>query len=147
MRHQIVSHEEWTKARREQWDNGRCTEMIASAPNLINSDAALFQGRPNASADGLLSLAAAPTFAIMALLTGIHGGGTPDMLCSAAGNGLPLSGMSLMYLLMSAFHLGPWLKLISRRRSGAYPSEVCAPMREDRSQRPFSTMYGKILRR
>lgn len=111
MRHQIVSHEEWIKARREQWDNGRCA---AGAPNLIDSDAAPLRERPNASADGLLSLAAAPTFAIMALLTGIHGGGMPDMLCSAAGNGLPLSGMSLMYLLMSAFHLGPWLKLISR---------------------------------
>jgi hypothetical protein len=62
-----------------------------------------------------LRLAAAPTFAIMALLTGIHGDGMPDVLCSAAGNGLPLSGMLLMYLLMTAFHLGPWLKLISPR--------------------------------
>jgi hypothetical protein len=31
MRQHIVSHEEWIKARREQWDNGRCAEMIASA--------------------------------------------------------------------------------------------------------------------
>ena len=31
-----------------------------------------------------LCLAAAPTFAIMALLTGVLGGGPPDMLCSAA---------------------------------------------------------------
>ena len=115
MRHQIVSHEEWIKPRREQWDNGRYAEMIASAPKVIDSDAAPLRERPNASADGLLSLAAAPTFAIMALLTGINGGGMPDVLCSAAGNGLPLSGMFLMYLLMSAFHLGPWLKLISRR--------------------------------
>jgi hypothetical protein len=30
-----------------------------------------------------LCLAAAPTFAIMALLTSIFGGGPPDMLCSA----------------------------------------------------------------
>ncbi len=115
MRHQIVSHEEWIKTRREQWDNGRCAEMIAGAPYVIDSDAAPLRERPNASADDLLSLAAAPTFAIMALLTGIHGDGMPDMLCSAAGSGLPLSGMFLMYLLMSAFHLGPWLKLISRR--------------------------------
>jgi hypothetical protein len=147
MRHQIVSHEEWTKARREQWDNGRCTEMIAGARNLIDSDAAPLRERPSASADGLLSLAAAPTFAIMALLTGIHGGSTPDMLCSAAGNGLPLSGMSLMYLLMSAFHLGPWLKLISRRRSGAYRSSRMGAQTSDGSQRRFSTMCGKILRR
>jgi hypothetical protein len=72
------------------------------------------------SADGLLntaarglSLAAAPTFAVMALLTGIAGGGMPDILCSAAQGASPLSGMTLMYLLMSAFHLAPWLKLVS----------------------------------
>jgi hypothetical protein len=61
-----------------------------------------------------LYLAAAPTFAIMALLTGIFGGGSPDALCSGAS---PLSGMLPMYLLMSAFHLAPWLKLISSRSS------------------------------
>jgi hypothetical protein len=31
-----------------------------------------------------LCLAAAPTFAVMALLTAVPGGGPPDMLCSAA---------------------------------------------------------------
>jgi hypothetical protein len=62
--------------------------------------------------------AAAPTFAIMALLTGVFGGGQPDLLCSAAQDASPLSGMVPMYLLMSAFHLAPWLKLISSRRSG-----------------------------
>ena len=67
----------------------------------------------------LLCLAAAPTFAIMALLTGVFGGGSPDMLCSAAQAASPLSGMVPMYLLMSAFHSAPWLKLISARRSGA----------------------------
>jgi hypothetical protein len=66
-----------------------------------------------------LCLAAAPTFAIMALLTGVLGGGPPDMLCSAAQDASPLSGMVPMYLLMSAFHLAPWLKLVSSRRSGA----------------------------
>jgi hypothetical protein len=60
-----------------------------------------------------LSLAAAPTFAVMALLTGVFGGGMPDILCSAAQGASPLSGMALMYLLMSAFHLAPWLKLVS----------------------------------
>jgi hypothetical protein len=76
------------------------------------------------SADALgaadwLCLAAAPTFAVMALLTGVLGGGSPDMLCAAAPGASPLSGMVLMYLLMSAFHLAPWLRLISSRRSGA----------------------------
>jgi len=66
-----------------------------------------------------LYLAAAPTFAIMALLTGVLGGGPPDMLCSAAHDASPLSGMVPMYVLMSAFHCAPWLKLISSARSGA----------------------------
>ena len=60
-----------------------------------------------------LYLAAAPTFAIMALLTAVLGGGSP--LCSIA-SASPLTGMVPMYLLMSAFHLPPWLKLISGRR-------------------------------
>jgi hypothetical protein len=67
-----------------------------------------------------LHLAAAPTFAVMALLTCVLGGGPADALCSIAGAS-PLSGMVLMYLLMSAFHLAPWLKLMARRRSGAPP--------------------------
>ena len=66
-----------------------------------------------------LSLAAAPTFAMMALLSGIHGGSMPDMLCSAAQDASPLTGMAPMYLLMSAFHSAPWLKLIFRQGSGA----------------------------
>ena len=66
-----------------------------------------------------LSLAAAPTFAIMALHTGVFGGSPPGMLCSAVHDASPLSGMVPMYLLMSAFHSSPWLKLISSRRSGA----------------------------
>jgi hypothetical protein len=66
-----------------------------------------------------LGLAAAPTFAMMALLTGVLGGGPPDLLCSAASGGSPLSGMVPMYALMSAFHLTPWLKLVSGRRGGS----------------------------
>jgi hypothetical protein len=68
-------------------------------------------------ADELLCLAAAPIFAMMALLTAVFGGGHPDFLCSAAQDVSPLSGMVPMYLLMSAFHSAPWLKLISGRRS------------------------------
>ena len=64
-------------------------------------------------ASGWLSLAATPTFAVMALLAAVHGGGMPDMMCS--GGGSLLSGMVTMYALMSAFHLGPWLRLLSRR--------------------------------
>jgi len=65
-------------------------------------------------ADGL-ALAASPTFAVMALLSGVLGGGHAEMLCSAA-HISPLSGMATMYLLMSTFHAGAWLKLI---RAGA----------------------------
>jgi hypothetical protein len=61
-----------------------------------------------------LCLAAAPTFAIMALLTGVLGGGPLDMLCAGAQDASVLSGMVPMYVLMSAFHSAPWLKLISR---------------------------------
>jgi hypothetical protein len=68
-----------------------------------------------------LGLAAAPTFALLALLTAL--GGPPDMLCSPAHEASPLHGMALMYLLMSAFHSAAWLKLISSRRNGAHPAE------------------------
>jgi hypothetical protein len=61
-----------------------------------------------------LCLAATPTFAVMALLTGVLGGGPMDALCSA-GTSSPLGGMVPMYPLMSAFHAQPWLKLISSR--------------------------------
>src|SRR3546814_6879912 len=75
-----------------------------------------------AGAAGWLLLAAAPTFALMALLTGVRGSCSPDMLCSAAQDASPLSGMVAMYVLMSAFHSAPWLKLISARRSEAHRS-------------------------
>src|SRR5262245_21193823 len=73
-------------------------------------------------------LAAAPTFATMALLTAFFGGGLQDALCSAAQDASPLSGMAWMYMLMSAFHSAPWLKLISGRRSGARRS--CSGVRQ-----------------
>jgi hypothetical protein len=70
-------------------------------------------------AAGWLGLAAAPTFAVMALLTCVPSG-SADMMCSAAQGVSPLSGMVPMYVLMSAFHSTPWLKLIFRRRSPAW---------------------------
>jgi len=60
-----------------------------------------------------LRLAAAPIFAFMALLTAL--GRSPiDQLCSS-GHGAPVSGMVVMYLLMSAFHAPPWLSLRRER--------------------------------
>jgi hypothetical protein len=67
-----------------------------------------------------LRLAAAPTFSAMALLAGLPGGGAAsDLLCLTADHGSPFSGMVPMYLLMSAFHLPPWLNLLSGRENGA----------------------------
>ena len=71
---------------------------------------------PALGAADWLGLAAAPTFAVMALLTGVLGGGSADVLCSAMPDASPLSGMAAMYLLMSTFHLAPWLRLLSRRK-------------------------------
>jgi hypothetical protein len=71
-------------------------------------------GKPGTrGAAEFLSLAAAPTFAAMALLTVLGGGGPLAMLCSADAS--PLTGMVPMYLLMSAFHAGPWLRLMSNQ--------------------------------
>ena len=64
-----------------------------------------------------LGFAATPSFALMAVLTVGHHGSPTDTLCSAAHDGSMLGqmlgGMLPMYVLMSAFHSAPWLKLIS----------------------------------
>jgi hypothetical protein len=97
----------------------KAADDILMSPRLTGTKKMLGSGNAAAvGAAGWLSLAAAPTFAIMALLTGALGGGAPDILCSAAQGASPLSGMAPMYLLMSAFHSAPWLKLISNRQSG-----------------------------
>jgi hypothetical protein len=75
-------------------------------------------GSAAAGASHVLSLAAAPTFAIMAVLTGALGAGQADVLCSATQTAMPLNGMVVMYVLMSAFHSAAWLKLISTRVRG-----------------------------
>ena len=62
---------------------------------------------------GWLGFAAAPTFAVMAGWTALSGG-PPDMLCMQHAS--PFTGMTVMYLLMSAFHAAPWLKLAAGRR-------------------------------
>jgi hypothetical protein len=61
---------------------------------------------------GWLRLAATPICLIMAISTLILDRGAPNTLCSAAAASW-LAGMAPMYLLMAAFHLDPWLKLMS----------------------------------
>jgi hypothetical protein len=59
-----------------------------------------------------LGLAAAPAFATMALITVCLGGGA-EPLCSALRQSSLMSGMVPMYLVMSAVHVGPWLRLVA----------------------------------
>lgn len=84
------------------------------ASGLIRCDSG---GSASLGAGDWLTFAAAPTFAAMAVLEPASGGS--DRLCMAAQDASPLSGMVLMYLLMSALHSAPWLKLIARRREAA----------------------------
>ncbi len=73
------------------------------------------------SAGDWLGFAAGPTFATMALLTGVSGGGPQDM-CAAAHGASALTGMAAMYALMAVFHARPWLRLLRPRPAG--PSEI-----------------------
>ncbi|BBK37196.1 hypothetical protein STAQ_22740 [Allostella sp. ATCC 35155] len=68
---------------------------------------------PARAAERWLQLAAAPVFGVMAILAAIDEAGAPAIIC--AGAGLASSGMVAMYLLMGVFHLGPWLRRISRQ--------------------------------
>jgi hypothetical protein len=65
------------------------------------------------SAAGWLALAASPTCALMAWIAASD---APRIaICSSASGMLPIDGMAWMYLLMSLFHLSPWLRLAARR--------------------------------
>jgi hypothetical protein len=79
-----------------------------------------------------LPLAAAPTFAVMAVLTA--DGDAGQMVCSAASHMSSLSGMVPMYVLMSAFHAAPWVKLLSRLASHA----AAAGAHDGRTRRSFA---------
>jgi len=67
---------------------------------------------------GWLSLAAAPTFAAMALWT-IGAGNQQDVLCMSS-HGAWLNGMAAMYALMTVFHASPWVTLIFGQRGLAF---------------------------
>jgi hypothetical protein len=72
------------------------------------------QDRQAGGAAGWLALAASPVFALMGLVAAVDA--PRHALCASASGLLPIDGMTAMYLLMSLFHLPPWLKLASRRR-------------------------------
>ena len=79
----------------------------------------------SANAANWLSLAAAPTFAAMAMLTGVIGSGRVALICTAPTGLSWLAGMVPMYLLMSGFHLAPWLTLVAKWRQGRPVSRGC----------------------
>lgn len=62
-----------------------------------------------------LHLAAAPAFALMALLTAVQEASAHRMRCMGMSGASVLDGMSLMYLLMGAVHAAPWIRLAARR--------------------------------
>ena len=71
-------------------------------------------GRRSSAASGVvdgLTLAAAPTFAAMALIQAASRSDSMSQMCMTGARASPLAGMAAMYVLMSLFHLPPWLKL------------------------------------
>ncbi|MBY3259399.1 hypothetical protein E0I74_31455 [Rhizobium laguerreae] len=86
--------------------------LAASADGSVakpSSGIANTGGRIAAHSANWLSLAAAPTFGVMALLTATIG--SADMICTTTPDTFAMGGMVPMYLLMSGFHLAPWLRL------------------------------------
>ncbi|MEN3349555.1 MAG: hypothetical protein V7632_3190 [Bradyrhizobium sp.] len=81
-----------------------CETIGTSEPGL----SARFGGFARTAAR-TLSLAAAPTFAVMAVLAAAA---PADVLCIGMQEPFSLGGMVPMYALMSAFHLAPWLRLV-----------------------------------
>lgn len=63
-----------------------------------------------------LSLAGTPVFAAMAVLTGVLESGNAGAICGPGQQPFALGGMTAMYLLMSAFHGGAWLKRLGAGR-------------------------------
>ena len=105
--------------RERPYRHGHLRRRLASISQRMLTGSAIL------GASNCLRLAAAPTFAVMALLSGLVGS-QQDLLCSAAHDVSPLSGMAAMYLLMSIFHSPAWLQLISSRRKGGPRGRSCA---------------------
>jgi hypothetical protein len=80
---------------------------------MSNSRIAIKRHARVRDATGWLGLAASPTFALMAWISAAYA--PHAVICSSAPGGLPIDGMTWMYLLMSLFHVTPWLKLAFAR--------------------------------
>ena len=63
--------------------SSRSVAMVAARRETAGASAGSGSAAARGAADWLC-LAATPTFALMALLTGVLGGGAPDLLCAAA---------------------------------------------------------------
>lgn len=63
----------------------------------------------------VLHLTATPVFAMMALLAGLLDAAPTEVLCAPGDGAFSLTGMGPMYVLMSIFHAGPWIRLMSSR--------------------------------
>jgi hypothetical protein len=88
-----------------------------------------------------ISLAAAPTFALMALLD-YRSASAMDGMCSS-GPMAPLSGMVPMYLLMSTFHCGPWFTLFLPKLNSQQPEK---PLGSSESNPPRPHEFGRARR-
>jgi hypothetical protein len=94
-----------TDSIKKRIDKRRRCDMSETSSSGCAGGANRTEGRQSAAlrAADWLCLAAAPTFAIMAVLTGVLGSGQPNSICSAAEHTSTMSGMIVMYFLMSAF--------------------------------------------
>jgi hypothetical protein len=86
-----------------------------------------------------LSLAATPSFALMAALTGILNGGAHQMSCASPTHMSPLGGMVPMYALMSVFHFVPWLKLVFRLKLSTAPKRLIGQASRDNAVMDYGT--------
>ncbi len=66
--------------------------------------------RQTRDAASWIGFAASPTFALMAW---ISANDMQGMICASDPDILPIGGMAFMYLLMSVFHLSPWVRIVS----------------------------------
>ncbi len=88
--------------------------MISDTAGLVRAESRQ-RRKWSLRAERLLSLAAAPSFAVMALLAAVQDG-NKDMMCSGAHDASPLTGMLAMYVMMSVLHAAPWLRVIRRQQ-------------------------------